>query len=65
MKQVNLLECNLLDRWEYGCNNFSGGNAEKQMYVDSPEFAAMDYTRRTDGKLRSIAILGETNRAIS
>ena len=61
MRQINLLEGNLLDRWEYECNNFGGGNAEKQMYVDSPEFAAMDYTRWTDGELRITAKRKETN----
>ena len=41
-KKTELLTGNLLDHWEYEVNNFGGGNQERQMYVDSPEFACME-----------------------
>jgi hypothetical protein len=44
-KKTELLKGNLLDHWEFEVNNFGGGNQERQMYVDSPEFADMDYSQ--------------------
>lgn len=41
-RKINLLTGNLLDHWEYEVNNFGGGNQERQMYVDSPEFASFE-----------------------
>lgn len=43
---TQLLNEPLLTRWEYEVNNFGGGNQERQMYADSPEFARIE-----DGEL--------------
>ena len=55
-KNTELLKGNLLDHWEYEVNNFGGGNQERQMYVDSPEFARME-----DGDLVITAKRKEAN----
>ena len=55
-KKTELLKGNLLDRWEYEVNNFGGGNQERQMYVDSPEFARLE-----DGELVITAKRQATN----
>jgi beta-glucanase (GH16 family) len=60
-KKTELLKGNLLDHWEYEVNNFGGGNQERQMYVDSPEFADMDYSQWAPGELRITAKRKETN----
>jgi len=55
-KKTELLKGNLLDHWEYEVNNFGGGNQERQMYVDSPEFVHME-----DGELVITAKRKEAN----
>ena len=59
--KTELLKGNLLDHWEYEVNDFGGGNQERQMYVDSPEFADMDYSHWRDGELRITAKREEAN----